>query len=188
MIAEYSLDPTQISPDQFFDCATALIHTILFHRSIDSQVIPKSIVLPGVDISYASAETEETSKYIFNKLQPMQTEVFSGLKEAWIILSLSYMTPKKGWFHDTYQQDIWERWIIRFNFATLCAKEIREQMLHTITQISLLATDSEVPRPSSSDSTFRFTLNLSVDKDWRASKDIVDLIKRLVTNSVPLIE
>ena len=52
---EHILDTVQISPDQFLDCAQALIHTILFHRAIDTLVTPKSIHMTGVDIAYASA-------------------------------------------------------------------------------------------------------------------------------------
>ncbi|KAH0785886.1 hypothetical protein GPJ56_010286 [Histomonas meleagridis] len=182
-IPEHILDPLEISPDQFLDCVQAIIHTILFHRSIDTQVSPKSILLPGVDICYASGETEQVTEYIKTRLLPMQQEVFSGRYEkegtAWLILTLSYSIPRKGWFRDTYTTEIWERWCITFTFSALTASEIREHLLHKILQIKDKASESEVPRNPTIGSTFKFTLNLPTDKDWDTSTEFVQLVKKL---------
>lgn len=183
---EHVLDSTEISPDQFTDCAQALIHTILFHRSIDTQVTPKSIHMSGVDIAFASAETEEVTQYILERLAPMQDAVFDGLTDAWVVLSLAYNVPKKGWFRDTYSTEIWERWCISFTFSTLNAQEIRDQMLHTITQITMKANSSEIPKIPSEGSTFKFTLSLPTDKDWEASKELFRLAKKVVNTPTSL--
>ena len=182
-ITEHILDPLEISPDQFLDCAQAIIHTILFHRSIDTQVTPKSIVLPGVDISYASGETEQVTEYIKTRLFSMQQGIFEGKfnteGSAWMILSLSHSVPRKGWFRDTYVTEVWERWCITFTFSPLTASEIREHMLHKILQIKDKASDSEVPRSPSAGSSFKFTLNLPTDRDWDASAEFVQLVKKV---------
>ena len=70
-IPENILDPLEISPGQFSDCAQVIIHMIMFHLSIDTQVTSKSILLPSVDIAYASAETEQVSEYIKTRLSVM---------------------------------------------------------------------------------------------------------------------
>ena len=175
---EHVLDPVEISPDQFTDCAQALVHTILFHRSIDTQVTPHAVHLPGVDIAFASAETAETTQQILARLAPMQELVFTDPKEAWIILSLSYNVPKRGWFRDTFQNEVWERWCIPFSFGTLTAQEIRAAMLHTITQITLKANSCEIPKLPEGGS-FKFAMNLPTDKDWETSREFAKLVKRI---------
>ncbi|OHS95259.1 hypothetical protein TRFO_02245 [Tritrichomonas foetus] len=178
---EFILDSIQISPDQFMDCAQALIHTILFHRAIDTQVTPKSIHMTGVDIAYASAETEEVTQYIASRLAPLQDAIFEDpKKECWLVLSLAFNIPKKGWFRDTYSTEIWERWCISFSFATLTAQEIREKLLHTITQITNKANASEIPKIPSSDASFKFTLSLPTDKDSDVSTELKKLIGKIV--------
>lgn len=177
---EHILDTVQISPDQFLDCAQALIHTILFHRAIDTLVTPKSIRMSGVDIAYASAETEEVTQYIISRLNPLQDSIFEDPKDCWIVLSLAFNVPKKGWFRDTYTTEIWERWCISFSFATLTAQDIREAMLHTITQITLKANASEIPKIPSIDSSFKFTLSLPTDKDSDISSELKKLIGKIV--------
>lgn len=177
---EHILDTVQISPDQFLDCAQALIHTILFHRAIDTLVTPKTIHMVGVDISYASAETEEVTQYIISRLTPLQDAVFQDLKECWIILSLAFNVPKKGWFRDTYSTEIWERWCISFSFATLNAQDIREAMFHAITQITLKANASEIPKIPPSDSSFKFLISLPTDKDSDISSELKKLIGKIV--------
>ena len=182
-VPEHILDPLEISPDQFLDCAQAVIHTILFHRSIDTQVTPKSIILPGVGIAYASAETEQVSESIRAKLAPMQNEVFMGKYaqdgSAWMIISLSHSVTKKGWFRETSINEVWERWCITFSFSPMTAGEIREQLLHIILQIKDKASESDIPMRTTDGSSFKFTLNLPTDKDWETSKEFVLLVKKL---------
>ena len=178
---EFILDSIQISPDQFLDCAQALIHTILFHRAIDTQITPKSVHMTGVDIAYASAETEEVTQYIISRLNPMQEAIFDNpKKEYWVVLSLAFNIPKKGWFRETYATEIWERWCLSFSFGTLTAHEIRENMLHTITQITNKANASEIPKIPTSDATFKFTLSLPTDKDSDVSSELKKLIGKIV--------
>lgn len=183
LVPEHILDPLEVSPDQFLDCATAVVHTILFHRSIDTQVTPRAVVLPGVDIAYASAETEQTSEGIRARLAPMQDEVLAGRYaqdgSAWLILSLSHAVPRRGWFRATTVSEVWERWCITFSFSPMTASEIREQMLHTILQIKDKAGESSVPRSESGGAAFRFALSLPTDKDWETSKEFVNLVKKL---------
>lgn len=184
---EHVLDPIAISPDQFTDCAQALIHTIMFHRAIDRQITPKSVHMPGVDIGYASAESAETTQQIYTKLIPMQDIVFSGVKDAWIILSLYYNVPKKGWLRDTFQNEVWERWCIPFSFDTLTAQEIRDAMLHTITQITMKASTSEIPKLPDG-GVFGFTMSLPCDKDWETSKEFVKLVKRICQTPTTILQ
>lgn len=176
---EHQLDPINISPDQFLDCAKAIIHTILFHRAIDTQVIPKSIIMSGVDIAYASAETPESSENIHKRLLPMQDAIFGGAQNTWIILSLSYNTPVKGWFKDVQSSQVWERWSIPFQFQTLSANDVRFAMLHTITQITQKANSCNVAMRPSEGSTFQYSLNLPTDKGPETA-ELVNLMKKIV--------
>ena len=179
-ILEHSLDPIQISPDQFLDCAQALIHTIIFHRTVDIQTDPKIILLSGIDISFATSESSENIENIKKRLLPMQDYVFTGINEVWIILSLSYSTSKRGWFRDSQTSQIWERWAINFTFGTLTAKEMRDTLLHAITQITLKSNNTEIPKRNDENSTFQYNLNLPIDKDWESSKEILKLFQKMV--------
>jgi len=145
MATEHVLDPVAVSPDQFTDCAQALVHTILFHRSIDTEATPWAVRLPGVDIAFASAESPDSTQQILSRHVPMQTQVFSDPEEAWIILSLSYNVPKRGWFRNTIQNEIWERWCVPFTFATLTAQEIRDAMLDAVALITRRSNSTDVP-------------------------------------------
>jgi hypothetical protein len=184
--AEHLVDQITVSPDQFTDCAQAIIHTILFQRSIDVQVTPTSIRLPGVDIAFASAESPESTTQILSRLAPLQDAVFGGRRDCWIILSLSYNVPKRGWFRDSFANEVWERWCIPFAFEMLTAHQIREAMLHTITQITFKANETEIPRLPEGGA-FRYTINLPTDKDWE-TKDILKLVKRICSTPAQMFE
>jgi hypothetical protein len=178
-IEEHVLDPILVSPDQFIDCAQALIHTILFHRSIDITAKPRSFHLPGVDIAYASSESPESTQQILARLTPLQDSVFTGIGRTWVILSVSYNVPKKGWFRDSYANEIWERWCIPFTFDTRTVQEMRLAMQHTITQITMKANSAAVPTLPDG-ALFSYAMNLPTDKDWETSKEFIRLVKRIV--------
>jgi len=179
-ITEHVLDPVQISIDQFLDCAQALIHTILFYRGIESQCEPKSIIMNGLDIAYVTSESSENSESIRRRLIPMEEMVFQGFPDAWVILTLSYNTSKKGWFRDVQTADIWERWCFTFSFSVMTAREMRETMLHAITQITQKANSCEIPKKTGPNAVFQYSLSLPSDKDWESSKEIVKLFHKVV--------
>lgn len=185
--AEHILDAIRISPDQFQDCATSLIHTILLNRTVDTVVSPVIIPLDGLDIDFASAETPQSAAYISERLAPMQDAVFAGMKEAWIILSLGHSVPKKSWFRETQAFEVWEQWCISFTFGTVTAADIREAMLHTVTQITMQANAAEVPRAEPGAS-FKYTINLPTDKDWGSSKEFIKLIRKVVSAPPTIIQ
>ena len=176
---EHELDPICISPDQFLDCAQAIIHTILFHRAIDTQIIPQSVVMPGVDMCYASAETKESAENIKKRLIPLQETVFGGVPTTWIILTLAYNTPKKGWFKEVQTSQVWERWCITFQFQTLPAKDIRAAMFHAITQITQKANSCNVAMRPTEGSTFQYTINIPTDKGPETA-ELLNLVKKIV--------
>jgi hypothetical protein len=132
-----------------------------------------------VDIAYATGESAETTQNILSRLSVLQDAVFTNpTADCWIILSLSYDVPKRGSFRDSFVNEVWERWCIPFAFQTLTAHEIREFMLHTITQITQKATESEIPTLPPG-AVFKFARNLPTDKDLD-SKAVIDLCKRIV--------
>ena len=176
---EHQLDPINVSPDQFLDCAQAIIHTILFHRAIDTQIEPKTVVLDGLDIAYASAETQASSENIYKTLLPLQDAVFSGIDSTWVILTLQYNSSKKGWFKDVQTAHVWERWCIPFQFSILTAKDIRISMFHTITQITQKANSCNVANRPSDNSTFQYTINLPTDKGPETT-ELLNLVKKFV--------
>lgn len=177
---EHELNDIHISPDQFLDCSQAIIHTILFHRCIDKQVTPKSVIMNGLDIAYATAEDEESSENIRKRLLTMQKAVFNGLKKPWIILSLMYSIPKKNWFfRESQSSKVWERWVISFTFSTLPAKEIRKTMLDVITKIILKSNSCKIASREKNEN-FTYSLNIETDKDWEAAREVVNLFKRVV--------
>jgi hypothetical protein len=176
---EHVLDGILVSPDLFIDCAQALIHTILFHRSIDVPVEPQSISVPGAGVSYASAESPESAERILSRLVPLQELVFTGAPRTWVILSISYNVPKKGWFRDSYANEVWERWCIPFTFDTRTVQEMRVAMLHTISQITMKANGAAVPSLPEGGQ-FAYTMNLPTDKDWETSREFIRLVKRIV--------
>jgi hypothetical protein len=185
-IEEHVLDPILISPDQFLDCAQAIIHTILFQRSIDVPATPESFYLPGLDISYASAESCESTQQILTRLGPLQDSVFTGIPRTWVILSVAYSVPKQGWFKSSYQNETWERWCLRFSFDTRTVQEMRVAVLHTITQITMNASGAAVPALPEG-ALFSYTMNLPTDKDWETSKEFVRLVNRIVNTPATMV-
>jgi hypothetical protein len=175
---EHVLEAIRMSPDQFTDCAQAIIHTILFNRLIDSTNVPHTFRLPGVDIMYVTAEPLESQQQILSRLSPLQSIVFTGITKTWLVVTLSTFVPKHGWFRDSYANEVWERWCIPFTFATLTARDLRQSMLTAIEKITEQAAATEM-MPLTEGGTFHYVINLPTDKDWETSKECIRLVQKI---------
>jgi hypothetical protein len=175
---EHVLAAVRVSPDQFTDCAQAVVHTILFNRSIETGIVPRTFRLSGVDIAYVTTESPESRQYIVSRLTTLQDAVFTGIARTCLIVTLSNDVPRRGWFRDSYASEPWERWCVPFVFGTLTAHEMRASMLAAVEDITKLAAKTEI-QALPEGGVFRYTLSLPTDKDWENSRECVRLVQRI---------